>query len=181
MNLSFHGAARSVTGSCYLLEAAGRRILIDCGLVQGSRDIEEENSAAFGFEPQGVNIVLLTHAHLDHCGRLPLLTRRGFRGEIIAIQATRDLARLVLVDAAHLQEEDARRRQRAAHRHCKDDTEGPLYTLLDVFDTLDLFGRRAEYGAPFQLAPGLRVQFFDAGHILGSASILIEIDDREGP
>jgi metallo-beta-lactamase family protein len=159
MKLSFHGAARSVTGSCHLLEAAGRRILVDCGMIQGSRDIEEENAAAFGFEPRAIDIVLLTHAHLDHCGRLPLLVKRGFRGEIIATEATRDLARLVLLDAAHLQEEDARRRQRRAHRRGKDAAEEPLYTLLDVFDTFDRFDRRAEYGAAIELAPGLRAFF----------------------
>ena len=178
MKLSFHGAARSVTGSCHLLEAAGRRILVDCGLIQGSRDTEEENEAAFGFEPGAIDIVLLTHAHLDHCGRLPLLVKRGFRGEIIATPATRDLARLILLDAAHLQEEDARRRQRRGHRHGKGEVEAPLYTLLDVFDTLDHFGRHAEYGAVIELAPGLHVRFFDAGHILGSASVLIEIEDE---
>ena len=180
MKLSFHGAARSVTGSCHLLEAAGRRILIDCGMVQGSRDIEEENAAAFGFEPRAIDIVLLTHAHLDHCGRLPLLVKRGFRGEIIATAATRDLVRLVLLDAAHLQEEDTRRRQRRTHRRGKDAAKAPLDTLLDVFDTLDRFDRRAEYGAAIELAPGLRALFFDAGHILGSASILIETEEAGG-
>ncbi|HTW54774.1 MAG TPA: MBL fold metallo-hydrolase [Stellaceae bacterium] len=135
MKLSFHGAARSVTGSCHLLESGGRRILVDCGMIQGSRDIEEENAAVFGFEPSAIDIVLLTHAHLDHCGRLPLLAKRGFRGEIIATEATRDLTRLVLLDAAHLQEEDARRRQRRAYRRGKRDVEEPLYTLLDVFDS----------------------------------------------
>ncbi len=181
MKLSFHGAARSVTGSCHLVEAAGRRILVDCGMIQGSRDLEEENATAFGFEPHAIDIVLLTHAHLDHCGRLPLLVKRGFRGEIIATEATRDLARLVLFDAAHLQEEDTRRRQRGAHRRGVDEVEMPLFTLLDVFDTLDRFGRRAEYGATIELAPGLRVRFFDAGHILGSASVLIEIDQGDEP
>lgn len=178
MKLSFHGAARSVTGSCHLLEAAGRRILVDCGLIQGSRDTEEENEAAFGFEPGAIDMVLLTHAHLDHCGRLPLLVKRGFRGEIIATPTTRDLARLVLLDAAHLQEEDARRRQRRTYRRGKDNVEAPLYTLLDVFDTLDRFGRHAEYDTVIEVAQGLRVCFFDAGHILGSASILIEIEEE---
>ena len=180
MKLSFHGAARSVTGSCHLQEAGGRRILVDCGMIQGSRDLEEENAATFGFEPGTIDIVLLTHAHLDHCGRLPLLVKRGFRGEIIALAATRDLARLVLLDAAHLQEEDAYRRQRRAHRRGTDDAVAPLYTPLDVFDTIDRFGRRAEYGAAIELARGLRARFYDAGHILGSASVLIEVDEAGG-
>jgi metallo-beta-lactamase family protein len=177
MRLSFHGADRSVTGSCHLLECAGRRILVDCGLIQGSGDLEEENAAEFGFDPRSIDVVVLTHAHLDHCGRLPLLVKRGFRGEIVATAATRDLARLVLLDAAHVQEEDAQRRQRQARRRSGDVAVEPLYTLLDVLDTLDRFGRAAEYGGALGLSSGLRARFFDAGHILGSASVLIEAEE----
>jgi metallo-beta-lactamase family protein len=178
MRLSFHGAARSVTGSCYLLEAAGRRILIDCGMIQGNRDLEAENAAEFGFDPGSIDILLLTHAHLDHCGRLPLLVKRGFRGEVLATAATRDLARLVLLDAAHLQEEDAARRQRQSRRRSThDDAPRPLYSLLDVFDTLDRFGRSAIYGNPIVLAPEILASYYNAGHILGSASILIEAEE----
>jgi metallo-beta-lactamase family protein len=108
LKLSFHGADRSVTGSCHLVECAGKWILIDCGLHQGSRELDEENAAPFGFDAPGIDYVLLTHAHLDHCGRLPLLAKRGFRGEIIMTSASRELARLVVLDAAHLQEEDVR-------------------------------------------------------------------------
>ncbi|HXP06541.1 MAG TPA: MBL fold metallo-hydrolase [Stellaceae bacterium] len=176
MRLSFHGAARSVTGSCHLLEVAGRRILVDCGMIQGSRDLDEENAAEFGFDPHAIDFVVLTHAHLDHCGRLPLLVKRGFRGEIVATAATRNLARLVLLDAAHVQEEDSRRRQRRVWRRGGKGDEEPLYTLLDVFDTLDRFGRKLEYRSPLVLAPGVRVTAFDAGHILGSASVLIEAE-----
>lgn len=110
MKLSFHGADRGVTGSCHMLECLNRRILIDCGMFQGSRELAEENGGAFDFDPATIDCVLLTHAHLDHCGRLPLLAKRGFRGEVIATSATRELVRLVLIDAAHLQEEEARRR-----------------------------------------------------------------------
>ena len=99
MKLSFHGADRGVTGSCHLIECAGKRLLVDCGLFQGGRDLDEENADAFGFDPAAIDIVLLTHAHLDHCGRLPLLVKRGFRGEIITTAATRELARLVMLDA----------------------------------------------------------------------------------
>ena len=122
MRLSFHGADRDVTGSCHLVECAGRRILIDCGLYQGSREIAEENAGDFGFDPTGIDFVLLTHAHLDHCGRLTLLTRRGFRGEIIATTATHELARLVMLDAAHLQEEASSNSHRP--RHGADDKVG---------------------------------------------------------
>ena len=107
MKLEFHGADRDVTGSCHLVECAGKRILIDCGLFQGSRELSEQNACAFGFDPAAIDCVLLTHAHLDHCGRLPLLSKRGFRGEIIATGATRELARLVMLDAAHLQEQES--------------------------------------------------------------------------
>ena len=105
MKISFHGAARQVTGSCHLVEAAGRRILVDCGMFQGSHELHEENAGDFGFDPATIDMLLLTHAHLDHCGRIPLLVKRGFSGEIIATSATRDLARLVMMDSAHLHEE----------------------------------------------------------------------------
>ena len=105
MKLAFHGAARRVTGSCHLLEAAGRKILVDCGFFQGAREIADDNREPFAFDPRAIDWLLLTHAHLDHCGRIPLLAKAGFRGEIIATSATRELARLVLLDAANLQEE----------------------------------------------------------------------------
>jgi metallo-beta-lactamase family protein len=178
MKLSFHGADRAVTGSCHLLEAAGKRILIDCGMLQGSRDLDEENAGDFGFDPAAIDLVLLTHSHLDHCGRLPLLVKRGFRGEIVTTAASRDLTRLVLLDAAHLQEEEARRRQTHALRWGREhEVTGPLYSLTDALDSLERFGRNARYGAPLDLAPGLRATFYDAGHILGSASILVEAEE----
>jgi metallo-beta-lactamase family protein len=178
MKLSFHGADRGVTGSCHMLEAAGRTILIDCGLYQGGRQIEEDNARDFGFDAAKIDIVLLTHAHLDHCGRLPLLTRRGFSGEIIATAATRELARLVLLDAAHLQEEEARFRSRPHERRgAANGPVEPLFSLLDAMDVFDRFGRVAAYRKVIDLAPGLRATFFDAGHILGSASVLIDADE----
>jgi metallo-beta-lactamase family protein len=182
VKLSCHGAARGVTGSCHLLECGGRRILIDCGLFQGSREWEDENAAPFGFAAAEIDFVLLTHAHLDHCGRLPLLVKRGFRGEIIATPATRELARLVLLDAAHLQEEEARRRVHGGTRHGKHAVQPqPLYTLLDALNVLDRFGRSAEYRRPIVLAPGLSATFIDAGHILGSASVLLRHEADDAP
>ncbi len=181
MRLSFHGADRGVTGSCHLVESRGRRILIDCGLLQGSRELAEENADPFGFDPASIDHVLLTHAHLDHCGRLPLLAKRDFKGEVIATAATRELARLVILDAAHLQEEEARQRSRHLRRHAEDEDAMPLYSLLDAFNSLDRFGRAADYEVPLEIAPGLRATFFDAGHILGSASILLEVEEGGGP
>jgi metallo-beta-lactamase family protein len=174
MQLSFHGADRDVTGSCHLLEAGGKRLLIDCGMFQGGRELEEENSAPLGFEAAAVDFLLLTHAHLDHCGRLPLLARRGFRGEIIATAATRELAQIVMQDAAHMAEEDAAWRTRHA-RNGK--PVAALYTQDDVAAVMACFGRPAVYGAELELAPGLRVSFHDAGHILGSAHVLVQVTE----
>ncbi len=178
MKLSFHGADRSVTGSCHLLEAAGKRVLIDCGMYQGGRELDEENAEAFGFDPAGIDFVLLTHAHLDHCGRLPLLVKRGFRGEIVTTAATRELTRIVLLDAAHLQEEDAARRARRHARRGQAPSPEPLYGVLDALNSTDRFGRAASYGQKLSLAPGIEVTFYDAGHILGSASLFIEVTER---
>jgi metallo-beta-lactamase family protein len=178
MKISFHGADRGVTGSCHLVECGGLRVLIDCGLYQGGRELDEENAAAFGFEPSAIDVVLLTHAHLDHCGRLPLLVKRGFRGEIVCTAPTRELARLVMLDAAHLQEEEARHRARRAERrgHAHEAVP-PLYSILDALNVQDAFGRVANYDQPLQLAPGVRATFIDAGHILGSASVLLELEE----
>ena len=180
MKLSFHGADRGVTGSCHLLECAGRRILVDCGLYQGSSELHEDNSAAFGFEASSIDHLLLTHAHLDHCGRIPLLARRGFRGEIVATAATRELARVVMLDSAHLQEEEARyraRRHQRRHGRAAAVASEPLYTTLDALDSLAYFGRTATYGEPLELAPGIRGTFEDAGHILGSASVCVDVEE----
>jgi len=177
LRLSFHGADRDVTGSCHLVECAGRRFLIDCGLYQGSREIAEENAGDFGFDPAGVDFVLLTHAHLDHCGRLPLLTKRGFRGEIIATMATHDLARLVMLDAAHLQDEDARSHAHRPHHGAADKAAEPLFAVADALKSLDSFKRGARYDEPLDLGQGVRATFINAGHILGSASILLELTE----
>lgn len=172
MQLSFHGAAGGVTGSCHLISANGRNILIDCGMFQGGHELNEDNAEPFGFDPASVHVLLLTHAHLDHCGRIPLLVKRGFTGEIICTSATRDLTRLVLLDSAHLHEEEARRR-----RH-HGETVQPLYDTIDALDSLDRFGRTAEYGQPIDLGKGSVATFFDAGHILGSASIRVEVTEN---
>ena len=179
MKLSFHGADRDVTGSCHLVECAGRRFLIDCGLYQGSRALAEENAGDFGFDPASVDFVLLTHAHLDHCGRIPLLSKRGFRGEIIATLATCELARLVMLDAAHLQEEDTRSNAHRPRRGADNKPAEPLFTVADTLKTLEFFKHSTRYGEPIDLAPGTCATFIDAGHILGSASILLELAEAE--
>jgi len=178
MDISFHGADRSVTGSCHLVECNGKRVLIDCGLYQGSREVDEENAEDFGFDATEIDYLLLTHAHLDHCGRIPLLTQRGFRGEIITTGATRELSRVVMLDSAHLQEEEARYQARRARRHGGHVSAEPLYSVLDALNSTEHFGRRAFYGQPIDVTPGIRATFLDAGHILGSASILLELEER---
>lgn len=180
MKLSFHGADEGVTGSCHLVETGGRRILVDCGLFQGSGELHEDNSAPLGFDPASLDCVLLTHAHLDHCGRLPLLVKRGFRGQIVATKATCELARLVMLDAAHLHEEENRRHAQGALRSGAKEIEPPLYSIVDALDTIGRFGVAAEYGRPVEIKAGMRATFFNAGHILGSASVLLEFDESQG-
>jgi metallo-beta-lactamase family protein len=175
MHLSFHGATGGVTGSCFLVEVADTRILIDCGLFQGGREMEE-NTAPFGFDPKSIDYVLLTHAHLDHCGRLPLLAKKGFRGKVVTTAPTRELAKLVLLDAARIQEEDAERTNRRSARRGRMSRTDPLYTTMDALDVLDRFARCARYDQPMRLARGIHARFIDAGHILGSASVLLELE-----
>jgi metallo-beta-lactamase family protein len=177
MKISFHGAAQGVTGSCHLIETGGRRILVDCGLFQGSRELHDDNAVPFGFDARAIDYVLLTHAHLDHCGRLPLLVKRGFRGEIIATQATFELARLVMLDSANLQEEEARPRH-GDKRHPATPPHPPLYTIIDTMDCMARFGRAASYKQTITVCPGVRATFYSAGHILGSASILVEAEEN---
>lgn len=176
MEISFHGAAGgTVTGSCHLVQVAGKRILIDCGLFQGGRALAEENANDFGFDPRAIDFLLLTHAHLDHCGRIPLLVKRGFRGEIITTAATRDLAKLVLIDSAGLQVEDAK--HHARHLRPGQPAPEPLYDVPDVLDAMEQFGRAAWYLQPIEVCPGVRATFGNAAHILGSAWILLELEE----
>ncbi len=180
MKIQFHGANRDVTGSCHMLEVSGKRILIDCGLYQGGREIDEDNAEPFGFEPDSIDYLLLTHAHLDHCGRIPLLVKRGFQGEIITTSASRELAKLILLDSASLQESEARYKNNKVKRSGSNKTQAeivPLYSTIDALNSFDYFGRNAKYHEPIQVAEGVRVTFFDAGHIMGSACVLVELEE----
>lgn len=180
MKIEFHGAARNVTESCYLIEVAGKRVLIDCGLYQGGREMDEENAEPFGFDPSRVDYVLVTHAHLDHCGRLPLLVKRGFKGEIITTSASRELARLVILDSAHLQEEEARYKTRKLLRLSQEPQQvEPLCNSLDALNTFDCFGRTIGYDKRLNVTDGIFATFLDAGHILGSASILLDLEEGD--
>lgn len=141
-------------------------------LFQGGHELHDENARPFGLEPSGRDVVLLTHAHLDPCGRLPLFCRQGFRGETISTLATRDPARLVLLDPAHLHEEEARCHHRHGHRGGRHEA---LYDTVDALDAIDRFGRVASCGKSLKLFPGMTATFCDAGQILGSASIRLEL------
>ena len=165
MKLEFFGAAAEVTGSCHVLHVGGRRVLLDCGLIQGGREDEARNRDPFPFEAAQVDAVVLSHAHLDHCGRLPLLVKRGFRGPIHAQEASCELAAILLADAAHLAERDAEYQTRKTGRNVK-----PLYTLAEGEQVMrQMRGHR--YRETFEVVPGVRVRFRDAGHILGSCVV----------
>ncbi len=180
MRISFHGAAQNVTGSCYLVECRGKRILIDCGMYQGSRELDDENRNDFGFNPASIDYLLLTHGHLDHCGRIPLLSKLGFRGTVITTAATRELAKLVMLDSARIQEEEARyRNYKASKRKNRGQPVEPLYDTLDALNCLDFFIDIADFEQPHDLCPGICTTFYDAGHILGSASILLELEEGD--
>jgi metallo-beta-lactamase family protein len=173
--LSFWGAAQGVTGSCYLLEANGKRFLIDCGYYQ-ERKLKSRNWDDFPVAPNTIDGVLLTHGHLDHCGRLPKLVHDGFKGEIHSTGATADIAGIVIRDSARIQVEDIKHKKK---RHEREGRTGPfplvpLYTVEDAEATIPLFVHH-DYETPFQAADGIEVSFHDAGHILGSSGIRIVI------
>lgn len=179
-SIQFLGAAQNVTGSCYLVENEGRRVLVDCGLYQ-ERGYRERNWNPLPVDPKSIDAVLLTHAHLDHCGLLPKLVRDGFTGPIYCTPATAEIARIVLLDSAHIQEEDAKYKRR---RHEREGRKGrypeqPLYTEEDAERTLPLF-RKVEYDTPVAPNNGLKASFFEAGHILGSAMIRLEVAGASG-
>jgi metallo-beta-lactamase family protein len=168
MQVQFHGAAGEVTGSCHLVNVAGHRVLLDCGMIQGSRADEARNAAPFDFDPASIDALVLSHAHIDHTGRLPLLVKRGFRGPIYTQPATIDVAAILLADSASIAAQDADRDNR--HRAAGSAPSVPLYGLDDVAATMKQM-KPLEYRAPSEILPGVRVTLRDAGHILGSASI----------
>ena len=166
MQLHFYGADRAVTGSCHGLSVGGRRVLVDCGLQQGR---DEVDNSSFPFVPGEIDDVIVTHAHIDHSGRLPLLVKNGFRGAIYATDMTCQLLRIMLLDAAHIQESDALYESRRLARSGKDPVE-PLYTAADAEAALALL-HPVEYGQMTQISDGISFRFTDAGHLLGSAYV----------
>jgi len=175
IKLTFLGAAQNVTGSRHLLEAGGVRVLVDCGLYQ-ERKFRARNWEAFPVRPKGIDAVLLTHAHLDHCGLLPKLVREGFAGPIYCTAATAEIARIVLLDSAHIQEEDAEYKKR---RHRREGRKGPypvvpLYTVAEAEAALPQFSP-VRYEQPVEIGRGVEATFYDAGHIFGSSMIAVKV------
>ena len=175
LHLTINGAAGTVTGSCYLLEYGSLSLLIDCGLFQGSRTLESLNREPFAFDPQKIDAVLLTHAHLDHSGLLPRLVAEGFRGSVWCSPPTRDLLAVMLPDAAKIEQQDVERRNRRADRADEPPIE-PLFTAEDVTALLSHI-RTAALEEKFKPVAGVRAKLWNAGHILGSASIEVSIGD----
>ena len=171
MKIHFYGAARTVTGSCHMLSCANRHILIDCGMRQGADAKGVYGEAAFPFDAEKIDAVLLTHAHIDHSGLIPLLVKRGFKGRVVCTEATELLSTIMLPDSAHIQEQDAEWQTKKNLRAGKPPVE-PLYTMQDAQAALSLF-HGVGYGETIQLLPEVRVRFSDAGHLLGSSSIEI--------
>jgi metallo-beta-lactamase family protein len=171
VSITFWGAAGQVTGSCHLLEWAGHRVLLDCGMFQGKRDLSAQLNAAESFDPRQLDAVILSHAHIDHSGRLPLLTARQFNKSIHATPATRDLCASMLPDSAHIQESDFRYLQKRGRAGA---ASAPLYTMADAVRATELMETHP-YDRPFRVAGDLTVTYRDAGHILGSANVDVSI------
>ncbi len=176
MRLTFWGAAGTVTGSLHLLEYDDKRVLLDCGLNQGRRAEAARLNQDFPVPPERIDAVFLSHAHIDHAGLLPKLHREGFRGPVYCTHATRDLSAAMLPDSAHIQEKDADWVNRRERRRGPDRVE-PLYAMEDAEAVLEGFVG-VDYGEPFSPLPGLEVEYRDAGHILGSASISLSVQER---
>ena len=177
MHLEFFGAAGEVTGSCHILRVGRSTLLLDCGMIQGGDSPDERNREPFPFDPSRVDAVILSHAHIDHCGRLPLLRKRGFRGPIHATSACRDLAQVLLADSASLAERDAERESRKQSVSGGRPRIEPLYSVADAADTMRRFVAQP-YDRTVEVLPGVRVTFHDAGHILGSASVVLELEEN---
>ena len=173
-SISFWGGVGTVTGSKYLLESGKSRVLVDCGLFQGLKELRERNWQDPPFDPRSLNAVLITHAHIDHTGYLPRLVKQGFHGPVYCSRGTAELLKIMLPDSGRLQEEDADYRNR--HQLTKHEPALPLYTEKDAYAALDLIRPLMNEGEGVEAAPGIHVSFKTAGHILGSSLVLAELD-----
>lgn len=176
MKITFHGAAREVTGSRHLLEVAGKKILLDCGLAQGRREEAESKNRHFPFEVSEIDAVIVSHAHIDHSGNLPGLVRAGYNGPIHCTRATAGLLSIMLMDSAYIQEKDIHFVNKRHHRRDKPPKE-PLYTIIDAEKTIPMLTQQF-YGKPFSVVPGVTATFKDAGHILGSALTVLDLEEN---
>lgn len=176
MKITFHGAARTVTGSQHLIEVNGQRVLLDCGMYQGARQVAFERNRTLPFDASSVDVLVLSHAHIDHSGNIPTLVKSGFHGDIICTAATRDLCATMLMDSAYIQERDA---EFVNKKHAKkgEPPVEPLYTVEDAVRCMDQFNSTG-YHRPRTILPGVTVTFLDAGHMLGSAIVVLDIEDR---
>lgn len=178
MKLTFLGAARNVTGSCSMLEVNQHRILIDCGYFQ-ERKFQDRNWNDFPVNPGSIDLVLMTHAHLDHCGLLPRLVAQGFKGDILATSASKDIIAIILRDSARIQQEDMRQKQKRHQKQGKTAKFGydPLYTVEDAEHAISLL-KSVPFKTELEIFPGVKACWYEAGHILGAASIRLEIDEN---
>lgn len=177
MKITFYGAAQTVTGSQHMIEVNGIRILLDCGFYQGKRSESRERNTHLPFEASSVDVTVLSHAHIDHSGNIPNLVKSGFHGDIICTHATRDLASAMLQDSGHIQEKDAEyvNKKRARRNEAPVD---PIYTQEDAKKSLGQF-IGIDYERPHEIAPGVTMTLYDAGHMLGSSMVVLDIEDRE--
>jgi len=176
MRITFNGAARNVTGSQYLFEVNGSRLLLECGMFQGHRVDTYDRNRVFHFDPKSIHAVLLSHAHIDHSGNLPHLIKQGFNGPIYTTSATADLVDIMLRDSGHIQEADAQFINKRYLEQGKPLIQ-PLYTLADAEQVAQYFDPR-DYSQPFEPIPGVKAEFIEAGHILGSAAIRLEVQEK---
>ena len=177
MELQFYGATERVTGSSHIIRDNGYAVLIDCGLIQGSREDEALNRLPFPFDPASIDAVVLTHGHIDHSGRLPLLVRHGFRGPVYTTPATIDLCQVLLLDSASLGERDAEYRRKHPETRADKHAE-PLYTRDDALQVLNIM-TAFPYGEKHEILPGIAIRFRDAGHILGAAMVELWLQEGE--
>jgi metallo-beta-lactamase family protein len=177
MRLTFYGAARTVTGSQHMVEVNGQRILLDCGLYQGKRSEAAERNRHLPFAAPEVDVMVLSHAHIDHSGNIPNLVKSGYDGEIISTYATRDLCATMLLDSGHIQEKDVEFVNKRRKKRGEMPVE-PIYTQEDAVKSLDYFTSQS-YNRSRKIAPGVTLTFLDAGHMLGSAIVVLDIEDRD--
>ena len=176
MKFISHGAAREVTGTCHELQVGSKRILLDCGMFQGRRQEAAVKNAQFSFKPTDIDAIVLSHAHMDHVGRIPLMFKQGYRGPVFCTYATKDLAEVMLMDSGYIQEKD----EEFFQKHLEGSMikfEGPLYTQVEAEACMTLFQGR-NYSEWIDVCEGVRVQFLDAGHIIGAAEVVMEITEH---